>query len=67
MMMTTETDSEVPRAHPFIVMMATTLTIIVVTQKFRIEITLWVKFLVAMHKIIKAKSNDKKIPETAES
>jgi hypothetical protein len=35
------------------------------TQK--IEITLWVKFRVAIHKITKANSIDKKIPETADS
>ena len=63
--MTTEIDSEVPRAHPFICMMATVLTTIVMTQK--IEITLWVKLRVAIHKITKAKNIDKKIPETADS
>lgn len=44
--------------------MATTLTTIVRTQK--IEITLYVKFLVAIHRIPKAKNIDKKIPDIAD-
>lgn len=65
MRITTEIDSVVPRAQPFICMIATTLTTMAMTQK--IEIMLCVKFLVAIHKMIKAKNIDKKIPEIADS
>lgn len=63
--MTTEIDSAVPRAQPFIYIIATTLTTIVRTQK--IEITLYVKLRVAIHKIPKANNIDIKIPDTADS
>ena len=63
--MTTAIDSVVPSCHPFIYMIATTLTTIITTQK--IEIVLCVKFRVAIHKMIKAKSIDMNIPETADS
>ena len=63
--MTTAIDSVVPSDHPFIYMIATTLTTMTTTQK--IEIMLCVKFRVAIHKIMKANSIDINIPEMAES
>lgn len=64
-MITTEIDSVVPRAQPFICMIATILTTIVRTQK--IEITLCVKLRVAIQSIMKANIIDNKIPDTADS
>lgn len=64
MRMTTEIDSAVPSFQPLICMIATTLTTIVKTQK--IDITDWVRFLVAIHNITKAKNILKKIPDIAE-
>jgi hypothetical protein len=65
MTMTTAIDSVVPSDHPFIYMIATTLTTMTTTQN--IEIMLCVKFRVAIHRMMKAKSIDMNIPETADS
>jgi hypothetical protein len=63
--MTTQMDSETPSCHPFSCMMATTLMTMPDTQV--IDMILYVKFWVAIRRIINANNIDIKMPCIAPS